>query len=107
MDGSSTVFGNSDVDTALAQTRDLDNRFGPIGLPVLKGAAGAMDIHQLVETDATKALAQALETKRLTLVALGPATNIATFVLLHPELVPRIDQIIPDYNGFGDWVGER
>lgn len=94
VEGISTVFGNSDVDTALVQTRDLDNRFGPIGLPVVKGAAAAMDIHQLVETDATKALARALEAKRLTLVALGPTTNIATFVLLHPELVPRIDQII-------------
>jgi len=94
MEGISTVFGNSDVETALAQTRNLDNRFGPIGLPVVKGAAAAMDIHQLVETDATKALAQALEAKRLTLVVLGPATNIATFVLLHPELVHRIDQII-------------
>ncbi|MCG8549113.1 MAG: nucleoside hydrolase, partial [Desulfobacterales bacterium] len=94
VEGISTVFGNSDVETALAQTRSLDNRFGPIGLPVVKGAAAAMDIHQLVETDATKALARALEARRLTLVALGPATNIASFVLLYPELVPRIDQII-------------
>jgi len=94
VEGISTVFGDSDVDTALAQTRSLDNRFGPIGLPVVRGAAAAMDIHQLVETDATKALARALEAKRLTLVALGPATNIATFVLLYPDLVPRIDQII-------------
>ena len=94
VEGISTVFGNSDVETALAQTRALDNQFGPIGLPVVRGAAGAMDIHQLVETDATKAMARALEANRLTLVAMGPATNIASFVLLHPELVPRIDQII-------------
>ncbi|MCP4117960.1 MAG: nucleoside hydrolase [Desulfobacteraceae bacterium] len=94
VEGISAVFGNTDVDTAVSLARELSDRFGPIGLPVVRGAASALQMEQLAETEATRALAEKLEKQRLTIVGIGPATNIANFILLHPDLVSRIDQVI-------------
>lgn len=94
VEGISTVFGNTDVETAFKLAKILAHLFGPVTLPVVKGAASNMDINAIAETDATRALAKQLEKGPLTIVALGPATNIASFVLLHPELVHRINQVI-------------
>lgn len=57
--------------------------------------AGAKDLSSAdVETPAVKALAAALMKERLTIVALGPATNIAALISLHPEVIPQIEQIV-------------
>lgn len=94
IEGISATYGNTDVDTALSLARQLANRFGPIGLPVMKGAAQPLTINDVAENDATKALAEKLKQKSMTVVALGPATNIASLILLYPDLVSKIDQII-------------
>jgi len=90
--GISVVFGNAPLVTALPIGREIVERFGPAGMPVFAGAAGAQELGQ--ETDASRALAAALKTERLTILALGPGTNIATVLRNHPELASRIDRVV-------------
>jgi len=90
--GVSVVFGNAPLATALPIGKEIVQRFGPPGLPVYSGAAGAQELG--TETDASRAMAKALKLERLTILALGPATNVATMLRNHPELARRIDRII-------------
>jgi inosine-uridine nucleoside N-ribohydrolase len=90
--GVSVVFGNAALDRGLPIARRLVADYGPAGLGVFSGAAAAADITR--ETDASRALAAALRAEPLTIVALGPATNIATVLSKHPELASRITRVI-------------
>ena len=90
--GVSIVFGNTDLGRAWPIGQSIVRRFGPAGLGVHRGAAGAGELG--VETDASRALARALERERLTVLALGPVTNVATVLKNHPELGARIDRIV-------------
>jgi inosine-uridine nucleoside N-ribohydrolase len=67
-------------------------RVGPQGLPVYAGATRAEDLG--VETAASHALAEALRKERLTILSLGPVTNIATVLKNHPDLSGAIVEII-------------
>lgn len=60
-------------------------------IPVYKGSAFANDLG--TENDATKALYQALKKEKLTILALGPMTNIATLIKNHPDIIPQIEKI--------------
>lgn len=60
-------------------------------IPVYKGSNLANDLG--IENDATKALYQALKKEKLTILALGPMTNIATLVKNHPDIIPQIEKI--------------
>ncbi len=90
--GVSAVFGNGELTETYPVAQELVARFGPDGLGVSAGAAGGDDLGR--ETDATRALSEALALERLTVLALGPVTNVATVVRNHPELHGRIDQIV-------------
>jgi inosine-uridine nucleoside N-ribohydrolase len=90
--GVSIVFGNADLPTADRIGRHIVKKFGPRGLRVYTGASGAGDLGR--ETEASRALAAALRRERLTILALGPATNVATVLKLHPELAKRIQEIV-------------
>ena len=46
------------------------------------------------ETDASKALAEALQHGPMNILAIGPVTNVATVLKLHPELAKNVVQII-------------
>ena len=61
-------------------------------IPVYKGSPQANDLG--VENDATRALYQALKQEKLTILALGPLTNVATLIQNHPDIVSRIDTIV-------------
>ncbi len=61
-------------------------------IPVYKGSNLANDLG--VENDATIALAAALRKEKLTILALGPNTNIGTVLKNHPELAEQIEEII-------------
>ena len=61
-------------------------------IPVYKGSNLANDVG--VENDATKAMAAALEKEKLTILALGPVTNVATLLLNRPELAAQIEEIV-------------
>ena len=90
--GVSVVFGNTTLERAWPISRSMVRRFGPSALQVYRGAASAADLD--VETDATRALTEALTRESLVVLALGPATNIATVVMNHPELTANIERIV-------------
>lgn len=60
-------------------------------IPVYRGSDKCGDVG--VENDATRALAAALRKEKLTIAAIGPATNIATVLKNHPELASQIEEI--------------
>nr|MDQ2899082.1 nucleoside hydrolase [Acidobacteriota bacterium] len=90
--GVSVVFGNAPVDEAFPIGQRLVRDFGPQGLLVHRGAGSADDRGK--ETDASRALAAALAREDLTILALGPVTNIATALQRHPELARKIRQVV-------------
>ncbi|MCG9792529.1 nucleoside hydrolase [Flavobacterium algicola] len=60
-------------------------------IPVYKGSPNADDLG--VENDGTRALYQALKKEKLTILALGPMTNVATLIKNHPDIIPQIEKI--------------
>ncbi len=89
--GVSIVFGNAELQVADRIGRQIVEQFGPAGLRVYTGAGGP---GTALETEASRALATALTSENLTILALGPATNIATVLKLHPELAAHIREIV-------------
>lgn len=61
-------------------------------IPVYKGSPNATDLG--VENDATQAMYEALKKDKLTILALGPMTNVATLVKNHPEIIPQIERVV-------------
>lgn len=93
--GVSTVFGNAPGEKTGPIGREIVRRFGPPGLPVHEGADSKAPCGDLASaTDAVRALAAALEARRLTILAIGPVTNVADLLRLHPALAARIDEIV-------------
>lgn len=90
--GISTVFGNAPLAKATPIACEIVSRFGPAEMPVHSGAASAEELGS--ESPAVQALAAALRESPLTILALGPVTNIATLVKRHPELNDRIRRIV-------------
>ena len=79
--GISTVFGNAELDETDAITRELVAQLSQEGfaLPAVhRGSAAAIDRSDALSPSlAVSALRAALEKESLTIVALGPLTNIA------------------------------
>jgi inosine-uridine nucleoside N-ribohydrolase len=90
--GVSVVFGNSPLDTGYPIGEEIVKRFGPPGLHAFRGAASGAELGQ--ETEASRALADALRRGELTILALGPVTNVATVLKMHPELARRVKEIV-------------
>ena len=59
---------------------------------MFEGAASPRD--RAARTAATDALAAELRTRKLTYVAVGPLTNLAAFLQLHPQLARNIERVI-------------
>ena len=90
--GISVVSGNVPLDRGLPIARRLVRDHGPAGLNVFAGAPGSGALG--VETPASRAMAEAVRRERLTILALGPATNVATMLMTNPELGARIVRIV-------------
>ena len=94
--GISTTYGNAALARTSAVARELVRRFGAAAQlterDVYPGARSASARAQ--RTVATEALARVLRKKRLTYIALGPLTNLAAFLELHPGLADRIERVI-------------
>ncbi len=61
-------------------------------IPIYAGSAECNDLG--VETPASLALAEALKKEKFAILALGPATNVATVIKNHPELVGQIEEVV-------------
>ena len=94
--GLSTTYGNAPLSHTTRATLDLVQRFGPsAGLEPGKVFTGAASPHDLERrSPASDALATALSKRKMTYVALGPLTNLATFLKLHPQRADRIVRVI-------------
>jgi pyrimidine-specific ribonucleoside hydrolase len=94
--GLSTTYGNAPLGHTARVAEDIVRRFGATaGLRVSEihsGARSASDLGR--RTAASDALAATLRKERVTYIALGPLTNLATFLRLHPGLAPRIERVI-------------
>ncbi len=90
--GVSIVHGNTDQDTAFSIGSELVTRFGPSGLKVFRGAHSGEELGR--ETDASRALAEALTKEKLVVLALGPGTNVGTVLKNHPELSGQIVEVV-------------
>lgn len=87
--GVSTVFGNAPLDRADPIGRELVAAWAP-DVPVHTGAAEA----RRDETPAVTALEAALEAQPLTILVLGPATNVANLLVRRPDLAERMVEVI-------------
>ena len=88
--GLSTVFGNIPLQESCDIAKSLVANFGPAGLQVYPGASAI----SYEETDASRALSIALEKGPLTVIILGPATNLATVLERKPALAENITKVI-------------
>ena len=94
--GLSSTYGNASLGQTTQVTRDLAGRFGRAANltvdQVYAGAGSPSDLHH--RSRASDALAAALQKHKITYIALGPLTNLATFLRLHPNAANRIERVI-------------
>ncbi|HEX8679110.1 MAG TPA: nucleoside hydrolase [Chthoniobacterales bacterium] len=89
--GMSTTYGNAGLKRTTAVAREIVQRAGAT-VPVYRGASSPRDMQ--TSTEATEALARVLRSGRLTYIALGPLTNLASLLHHHPQLASRIERVI-------------
>jgi pyrimidine-specific ribonucleoside hydrolase len=94
--GISTTFGNAPLGHTHRAAQALVRRFGSAAElkidDVFAGAASRRDVRR--PTRASEALAATLQKQSVIYVALGPLTNLAAFLELHPKLAHRIERVI-------------
>jgi inosine-uridine nucleoside N-ribohydrolase len=92
--GISTTFGNTKGETALQVARQAIGHLGGTArTPIYEGshAPGSLEWKS---TQASAAIASLLRREKLTIIAQGPLTNIATVIVNYPDLVKNIDRIV-------------
>lgn len=89
--GISSTYGNAPLAGTTARLRKSLGAFGA-DLRVSPGAKAPADLGK--PTAASDALAAALRGEELSYLALGPLTNLATFLRLHPAEAARIREVI-------------
>ncbi|MFA5989578.1 MAG: nucleoside hydrolase [Sphingomonas sp.] len=97
--GVSSVFGNADIDTCHASATALVAAFGPAGMAVHRGAGTAGEVSATPASAAIIAAARACPPPGLSILALGPITNIAAALAQAPDIAGQIAEII--------WVAGR
>jgi pyrimidine-specific ribonucleoside hydrolase len=94
----STVFGNVSLDKATATARSLLESISTLEPartvpPVYSGATGPIRVGSVIPL-AVNELETALTERPMTILALGPLTNIAMLLKKRPELAHRIEAIV-------------
>lgn len=92
--GISTTFGNTKGETAFQVARQaIGHLGGATRTPIYEGSH-TQGSPEWKLTPASVAIAAALHQDKLTIIAQGPLTNIATVIVNHPDLVKDIDRIV-------------
>lgn len=81
------------VDNGYEVTKKLLGYYGDDSIPLYKGTDDATQ-GPGTKTKAVEKLAEALEENELTIVAIGPATNIANLLEFYPEAAKNINDIV-------------
>jgi pyrimidine-specific ribonucleoside hydrolase len=92
--GISTTFGNTKGETVLQVARQaIGHLGGSAQTPIYEGShnQGSPDWKS---TPAAAAIASTLQREKLTIIAQGPLTNIATVIVNYPDLVKNIALIV-------------
>lgn len=97
--GISTVFGNLDGNDTYRIAGEVIKRFSSEahsaeGLPPVFAGAFAPGASTGEPSRASEELAARLRRQKLTIMALGPLTNIASVIAHHPDVVGNIERII-------------
>ena len=92
--GITVTFGNAPHDDALRIARECV-RIAGADVPVAAGEVAAIPEDGVPdETEATRLLRELLEAGPARIAALGPLGNLGTLLLRHPELAPRIEEVV-------------
>ncbi len=96
--GISTIFGNATIEVTDRTTRDLVSLLASEGFPpppVFRGRSSSLDGNDAVDpTLAENAIRNALTEAPMTIVALGPLTNIAAVLRSRPDLATQVHEMI-------------
>lgn len=94
--GISTVFGNADINVTDRTTRALVGQLRADGatLPVVLRGAGAAAEMPAPSSPAREGLRRAMEDGPLTILALGPLTNVAAALEGRPDLHGNVERVI-------------
>lgn len=93
--GVTCTYGNSSLGRTFADAQALLAHAGRPKLPVLKGAGWlSRDVNR--ETDASRFMAETILQRpgEITVLTLGPLTNLATALTFHPELAGAIPELV-------------
>ncbi len=109
--GISTVFGNVDGQTAYDTALKVVPRLAGKAVPAIHQGANQALADVTAAPEAIDALANALLKERLTIVALGPLTNLAILLKDRPKLAKRIKRVVavagrPPHSGFAYRPGQ-
>jgi hypothetical protein len=92
--GISTTFGNTKGETALQVARQAIGHLGGAARTPIYEGSHKRGSPEWKSTQASAAIASMLRREKLTIIAQGPLTNIATVIINHPDLVKNIDRIV-------------
>lgn len=94
INGISAVFGNSLVHEGFPLCKKIVDEFSSYKIDVFQGAAKGIDLNKPESNEAVEAMAESLRKQKMTIAAIGPATNIALLVLNYPELKSQIEEVV-------------
>lgn len=94
INGISAVFGNTVIENSYRLCQEMSEGFAENKIPVFKGAGEAINLNNVQINEAVEALAKALKKQSLSILAIGPATNIGILLLKYPELKSQITEVV-------------
>ncbi|WP_236974675.1 nucleoside hydrolase [Membranihabitans maritimus] len=92
--GISAVFGNTLIENAYGLCQKMAGSFASNNIPVYKGAKKAIDLASVESNEAVDALYDALNKQKMTIMAIGPATNIGLLLLTYPDVKSQIEKVV-------------
>jgi inosine-uridine nucleoside N-ribohydrolase len=92
--GISTTFGNTKGETAFQVARQAIGHLGGAARTPIYEGSHIQGSPKWKSTQASSAIASLLHREKLTIIAQGPLTNIATVIVNYPDLVKNIDRIV-------------